>query len=250
MTIHSGELPTLGVDATEAGANGQGAKYGAAVALALSAMDETGPSVDFLHSRLAPPREHRIPRWAYIAAAALALVIGICIYAYSDMDRHQKVVDDLQYQIAKQQTKVDAANEFVSKVTLAQYWHIGEARYLACMRDLDNVIPDDGQTYATSLEIKAQTPPLNQAGGPPAGGRVPSADEARTLAVTLQGRTANLESVTALGELMQHNPTAFKDIKIGPETKVPRTQEFLFSITFNYIPSKSTQAAAGPPKRN
>ncbi|HEX4053967.1 MAG TPA: hypothetical protein VHX86_06855 [Tepidisphaeraceae bacterium] len=252
VTIRSGELHSLGVDATEAGANGQGAKYAAAVALALSVLDDTGPGVDFLHSRLAPPREHRIPRWAYIAAAVLVVVIGICIYAYSDLERRQKAVDDLQSQIAKQQSTVDAARDFVSKVSLAQYWHIGEARYLACMRDLDDVIPEDGQTYATSLEIKAQTPPVTSGASSSSSTSVAtlsaSADEARILFVTLQGHTANLESVTALVERMRHNPTAFKDIKIGPGTKVPRTQEWLFSITFSYVPSKTAGTTSGQTK--
>ncbi|MGD0464135.1 MAG: hypothetical protein ABSB74_16760 [Tepidisphaeraceae bacterium] len=248
VTISSGELPSLGVDTAVAGANGQGAKYAAAVALALSAMDEAGPSIDFLHSRLAPPREHRIPRWAYLTMAAVVLLIGICIYAYTDLERRQKTVDDLQFQIARQQKQVDAAGDFVSKVTLAQYWHGGDARYLACLRDLDNVIPQDGQTYATSLDIKAQTPPLAQGNGAAAPGSPASADAARILTVTLQGHTANPDSVTALGDLMQRNPTAFTDIKIGPGTKVPRTQEWLFSITFNYVPPKTTPAKTGQPK--
>jgi hypothetical protein len=237
VTISPGELPSLGVDTAQAGANGQGAKYAAAVALALCALD-AGPGIDFLHSRLAPPREHRIPRWAYIAMAGVLLLIGICIYAYTDLERQQKTVDGLQSQITAQQKEVDAAGDFVSKATLAQYWHGGDARYLACMRDLDNVIPEDGQTYATSLDIKAQTPPLAQGGAPPAPGSPVNADASRILTVTLQGHTANLESVTALVDLMRRNTTAFTDIKIGPETKVPRTQEFLFSITFNYVPPK------------
>jgi len=248
LTISTGELPSLGVDTAQAGANGQGAKYAAAVALALSAMDDAGPGIDFLHSRLAPPREHRIPRWAYITMAAVVLLIGICIYAYTDLEHRQKTVDDLQFQINRQQKQVDAASDFVSKVTLAQYWHGGDARYLACMRDLDNVIPEDGQTYATSLDIKAQTPPLGQGNGAPAPGTPVTADEARILSVTLQGHTANLESVTALVDLMRRNTTAFTDIKIGPGTKVPRTQEWLFSITFNYVPPKTTPATTGPSK--
>jgi hypothetical protein len=248
FTVSAGELTSFGVDTAQAGANGQGAKYAAAVALALSAMDETGPSIDFLHSRLAAPREHRIPRWAYITMAAVVILIGACIYAYSDLDQRQKRVDDLQLKINRQQSQVDAASDFVSKVTLAQYWHGGEARYLACLRDLDSVIPDDGQTYATSLDIKAQPPPLAQASGAPASGSPANADQARILSVTLQGHTANPESVTALGEQMRRNPTAFTDIKIGPGTKVPRTQEWLFSITFNYVPPKITPAKTAAPK--
>jgi hypothetical protein len=248
VTINAGELSSFGVDTTQAGANGQGAKYAAPVALALCAMDDAGPSIDFLHSRLAPPRQHKIPRWAYIATAGVLLLIAICIYAYSDLNQRQKRVDDLQFQINQQQQKVDAATDFVSKVTLAQYWHGGDPRYLACLRDLDHVIPDDGQTYATSLDIKAQAPPLAQAGATPAPGSPVNAEQARMLAVTLQGHTANLESVTALVDQMRRNTTAFTDIKIGPGTKVPRTQEWLFSITFNYVPPKIAPEKTPAPK--
>src|SRR5262249_6962394 len=58
VTVRSGELHSLGVDTSTAGINGQGAKFAAAVALAISGMSETGPAIDFLHSRLAPPKQH------------------------------------------------------------------------------------------------------------------------------------------------------------------------------------------------
>ena len=248
VNVQSGELGTPGVEASGAGINGQGNKFAAAVALALSAMDERGPGIDFLHSRLAPPRKHRIPRWGYLAGAAVVLFIALGIYAYTDLDKTERDVNRLQSQINSQQKDVDAARDFVGKESLAQYWHGGEARYLACMRDLEDVIPEDGQTYATNLEIKAETPPLN-AGGNPAGTPTGMGTEGeRTLFATLQGHTPNLESVTALRDRMGRNPSVFKDIKIGPETKVPRTQEFLFSITFGYEPPKPTPPAAEQPR--
>ena len=75
---------------------------------------------------------------------------------------------DKNSQIAKEQSQADAARDFVNKETLAEYWHAGDPRYMACMRDLDAVIPEDGQTYATSLDIKAQTPSLSSQGNQPA----------------------------------------------------------------------------------
>jgi hypothetical protein len=237
VNVQSGELQTLGVEASGAGINGQGNKFAAAVALALSAMDESRPGIDFLHSRLAPPRKHRIPRWGYLAGAAVVLFIAFGIYAYTDLNNTEQKVNALQSKISNQQKDVDAARDFVSKESLAQYWHGGDPRYLACMRDLDAFIPEDGQTYATNLEIKAETPPLNAGNNQPGAPAAGTAGE-RTLFATLQGHTPNLESVTALRDRMGRNPSVFKDIKIGPETKVPRTQEFLFSITFSYEPPK------------
>ena len=240
-TVLPGELKSLGVDTSEAGINGQGAKFAAAVALALSAVDEAGPAIDFLHSRLAAPQAHRIPRWAYLAAGAVLILIVAGIMAYSDLSTQEQQVADLNARISKEQKQVDAANDFVSKARLAQYWHAGDPRYLSCLRDIESVIPEDGQTYATSLEIKAQTPSINietpAAGATPAATAAP-ADDQRTLFATLQGHTANLESVTSLVDRMHRDSSVFKDVKIGPGTKVPRSQEWLFSITFGYVPPK------------
>jgi hypothetical protein len=47
-----------------------------------------------------------------------------------------------------------------------------------------------------------------------------------------------MESVTALVDRMHRNPNVFKDVKIGSGQKVPRTNEWLFSITFGYAPPK------------
>jgi len=248
VNVRAGELGAFGVDAGAAGINGQGAKYAAAVALALSAMGETGPGIDFLHSRLAPPRQHRISRWGYLAAAAGVLLIILAINAYTGLSAQEQQVADKNAEIAAQQKQVDAARDFVNKETLAEYWRAGDPRYMACMRDLDAVIPEDGQTYATSLEIKAQTPPLNSQGNQPAATPMPGADDQRMLSVTLQGHTANLESVTALVDRMNHNPVVFKDPKPGPEIKMPRTQEFLFSIVFGYLPPKAAAPTVQSPK--
>lgn len=244
VAVRKGELETLGVDAAEAGLNGQTTKFASAIALAMSAVGGPDLGIDFLHSRLAPPREHRIPRWAYAAAAVLVLLIGFSIYAYSDLGTREAEVEKLHEQISKAQPSMDQARDFVAKASLAKYWHLGQARYLACLRDLDDVIPEDGQTYATSLDIKSEAPPLSVASGSPSAGPALGSDESRTLVVALQGHTSSPESVSALVERMRHNPTAFTDIKIGPETRVPRTQEYLFSISFTYVPPKPVTAAA------
>jgi len=241
LTVRAGELGSFGVDAGDAGVNGQGAKYAAAVALALSAMSESGPAIDFLHSRLAPPRQRRIPRWAYVAAGVLALLVVLIVWGYHDLSLQQQVVSEKNALIASQQSQADAARDFVNKETLAEYWRGGDPRYMECMRDLYSVIPEDGQTYATSLEIKAPPPPLSQdksAGTAPS----PSTEQQRLLSVTLQGHTSNVETVTSMDDRMNQNAAIFKNVKIGPETKVPRTQEYLFSITFDYVPPHAAAA--------
>ena len=103
-------------------------------------------------------------------------------------------------------------------------------------------------TSDSALSSCGPSPPLNSQGSQPAATPMPGADDQRMLSVTLQGHTANLESVTALVDRMNHNPAVFKDPKPGPEIKMPRTQEFLFSIVFGYLPPKAAAPAAPTPK--
>jgi hypothetical protein len=247
MPVKVGELASLGVETNGSLVNGEGSRFGGAVALALVGIAQTPPAVDFLHSRLAPPSEHRIPIWAWYAAGGLLAVIIGAIIAYHNLDLQQQNVNELQGQLDAMKSDVTEAEKFVSKVTVARYWHNeSDARYLACLRDLDSVIPEDGNTYATSLDIKAPTPALASAGLAPTGTSISAQaklPDMRTLMVNLQGRTPSFDNVTALVERMRRMPGAFTDIKIGPSTKVPRTNEILFSVTFTYVPPPVSQAA-------
>jgi hypothetical protein len=240
LTVKNGELSALGVEANGLGANGQSSRFAPAVALAMVGIGAADAGIDFLNSRLAPPRDRLIPRWAYPAAAALVVAIILAIWAYRNVQNLQMKLDQRQAMVNAEQTQVTAAQQFIDKVTLAQYWHLTDPRYLAAMRDLDDVIPEDGQTYATSLDIKGQTPQVAPAGT--AAAPAANAPDPTSLFIILQGRTPNLESVTALEDRMRHNPTAFQEIKIGPTTKVPRTNEFTFEITFTYVPAKLSES--------
>jgi hypothetical protein len=239
VNIRAGELGALGVDASQTGVNGQGAKFAAAVALGLSAIGDSCPAIDFLHSRLAPPDQHKIPRWSYLAVAAAVLLIVLGVFAYNDLNDQQALVDAAQAKIDKQKPQVTAAQDFVAKATTAQYWHAGDPRYLYCMRDLEQLIPRDNQTYAISWEIRAQTPPLNAPANQNSAAAPPSADSERALLVTLQGHTPNMESVTTLVDLMHHSPDKFKDVNIGSQQKVGRTNEWSFTISFGYLAPES-----------
>ncbi len=247
LSIRRGDLDTLGVESGGAGINGQGPKFASAVALALSGMDAGASSIDFLHSRLAPPKEHHIPRWAYFASAAAALLIAFGIYAYLDLSKEEQVLAGLQSQIDGQSAKVGQAKDFVYKATLAQYWHNATPRYLDCMRDLNSLIPEDGQTYATSLEIKAEPPPTSNGTNQP--GPVPNAEDHQTLYVSLQGHTGAIESVTALEDRMRRSPTVFKDIRPGGEAKVPRSDEYTFSIAYGYEPPSAPEPTPTKPAK-
>ncbi|HUB25991.1 MAG TPA: hypothetical protein VL992_11230, partial [Tepidisphaeraceae bacterium] len=91
LPVRAGDLNGLGADATlaTASANGQSQRFAGAVALALAGLTDGAAVSDFLHSRLAPPKPKRIPRWAYLATLAfIAAVVG-CVMAFQDMQQDQ-----------------------------------------------------------------------------------------------------------------------------------------------------------------
>ncbi len=89
----------------------------------------------------------------------------------------------------------DKAVKFVNLVSFAKNWSAADPIYLDCLRDLTSAMPEDFQTYATSLEIKAETPIAPSASSTTVTAK---ADLPRTLLVTLQGRTSDAGNVTNL----------------------------------------------------
>jgi hypothetical protein len=96
VPLRSSDLPALGINTNGSSANGEGRKFAAAVALGLVGLGESDLSVDFLASRLAPPKEQRVPRWAVVAAVAAIVVIGGVIVAYNNLKQDQAKLADLQ----------------------------------------------------------------------------------------------------------------------------------------------------------
>jgi hypothetical protein len=240
VKVRSSDLPALGVSTIATSSNGEGRKYAAAVALALSGMGLGEVSVDFLHSRLAPPRQRRVPQWAVLAAiAALAAIVG-GIWAYTDLQSKQTEVASMQAKLDGMKAELTTAEVFVSKVSFAQAWHGGDPRYLACVRDLTSAVPEDFQTYATSLVLhEVVHPPLTGQPTPAAVAALAKQNETHTLAGQFYGKTSDQQRVETLLERMKKIPT-FADVKLGGSNS-GRAGEVSFSITFNYVPPKSGQ---------
>jgi hypothetical protein len=230
MTVRRGRLANLGVSA-EAG-EAESGRFAVAVALALTAMREGEPAVDFLHSRLAPAKKALVPRWAVLAALAVLVVIGGSVYAYSDLQRQEADLATLQQKKNAQSAQVKTAEAFVSQVEFAKGWHSKDTRYLNCLRDLTAAFPDDGQTYATNFTVKEATQT--------AGGRTAATG---VLSGTLFGKTGDQQRVQAVLEQIQRKP-GFRDVKSGGTQEVGRAREVSFSITFSYFPDDAARALA------
>jgi Tfp pilus assembly protein PilN len=235
FSVRSGDLPVLGVDISQAERNGDGRRYAAAVALGLAGIGEERLPIDFLHSRLAPPRAQRVPNWVIAAVVGGVVLIGSILLGYTDLQRQQAKLDQINAQLDSEKADIKDADLFVSKVSVAQAWHGGNPRYLACVKDLTNSIPEDMQTYATSLHI-------NETARPPAAPGTPASRvvEVRTLTGQLLGKTGDQQQVQAIMDRMKRIP-AFVDVKNGGSQETGRSREVSFSINFVYQPAKSAQ---------
>ena len=229
--VTAGDLPSLGVTATGSAANGDGRQFAAAVALALSAVGDSLRSVDFLQPRLAPPKARRFPRWAVTAVLAAVVAVAAGVYFYNDLQHREAVQQRLSDDLDKSKESAAAATVFVNKVSFAQGWHGGNPRYLACLRDLTNAIPQDQQTYATNLllhEPPRSTGVAASAPPPKPGATVP-------LIGKLEGKTSDPIRAQQVIDRIKLVP-GFIDVKAGGITNNGRQASF--SVSFTYDPPK------------
>ena len=234
MRVRTGDLPSLGVTTSEAARNGGGRKYAAAVALGLSGLGQRSLPIDFLHSRLAPPQKQRVARWMIWTAICVAASIIVVVTAYTRQARLRTDLNDLTAQYKKIQPDKDRAEEFVAKVTLAQHWHGGDPRYVACMNEITRLVPDDGQTYCTSLDIRekevTKTDSKKDA--------VKSANEDQNLSVTLYAKAPSQAAALQLKDAFQRDKTRFIDMNFKGANSTGNKGEVTVSFTCTYVPVK------------
>jgi hypothetical protein len=235
VRVRSGALGELGVevDATAAGRNGDAPKYAPAVALARWGIAGK-PTVDFLHSRLAPPKQLPIPRWVMISSAAALLVILYGLWCYVDLNHQEAALASMKATLAGSKDEVNKAQQFVSKVSFAQNWQGGQPRYLACLRDLTAAVSDDGQTYATTLSLRETAHNGNSA---PTNKNVA---DLRSLSGQMSGRSGDQQRIQRLVERIKHTP-GFSDVTLVGTQNVVRENSVTFSISFTYTAQTQAQ---------
>jgi hypothetical protein len=219
LSVSSGEWSALGVSAP-VGQRGSAL----AVALALEGLQGALP-VDFLHTRLAPPKEKKYdPRilWGSIAAAVVLLLVGGMMY---DLYSQHAKLDALNAQNTKNADRVKAAQAYVDRVNFANDWRSLRPHFLECLRDLTAIMPDDGQTFVNTLTLHDALSKLgNSKGG-------------------LSGKSSNGASVIALiGKL--NGSSHFDDVDLLDERE--NKGEVTFTISFVYWPGG--RPAVGTPE--
>ena len=166
-----------------------------------------GLPVDFLHSRLAPPRQVRVrPRTLALAigGTAVLLLAGLAIH---DIRTRRGDLDAIQSGLAAQADRVKAAEANVARIGYAQAWQDATPNFVACLNDLTAIMPEDGKTFLTSFNLNDEL--KGSFAGKTAG--------SRTTCSALRNR---LESSGRFGDVHfqfdAHRPPSAAPAKAGP----------------------------------
>jgi hypothetical protein len=141
------------VGVSESGAS-DGVKGLSAVALTLNRRTAACPSIDFLRPRLGPSKRERWRRPGVWLPWAVAAVVLIALAGLMDMLSIQKQISGLDNQLQAMQPALDVARPYVATMQFAESFGATRPRYLACIGDLTQALPPDGQTYLISFNLR------------------------------------------------------------------------------------------------
>jgi hypothetical protein len=151
-------------------------------AVALACCAGQGQAIDFLHSRLRPPRTRMIGRRVVWASAAAAVLLAAGLYFVLDWRASSREVADLQNQLDGLKDGANDAKALVEKVAFARGWYDRRPPFLSCLREITAAFPQDGRIWATSLTIEED------------------------MHVTLVGKSLNKEAVLEVRDRLSSNP--------------------------------------------
>ena len=131
-----------------------GRNFAAAAALALGGLNDSLP-VDFLHSRLAPPKKQLLPRAAVLGIAAGVLLVAVVIYALVDLHAQQTHLAETRahYEVLKRDVKTADAD--IAKITYAKAWKPAEPRFRTCLNDLAAALRSVDRLYSMQFNLHA-----------------------------------------------------------------------------------------------
>jgi len=136
------------------GVDGVEAAFLPATALAMCGLNGHKAPLDFLHSRLTPPKAGRFGRrtwWAVGVAGAAAVGLGALFFSWHrEFAEVQEVADRLD----GMKSEIDAAQKTVDRVTVARAWYEDRPKVLDCLADLTKAFPTEGTVWVTNINLK------------------------------------------------------------------------------------------------
>jgi len=164
-----GDLSALGVT-SQRGQVTDGRRIASAVALGLSAAGGR-PAIDFLHTRLAPPKVRRVDPRAVLVGVLAAAIIGGLAWLWIDVLRKETAVAKVKQEIKDEEGRAEKGKVIEEKVKFASGWFEQRPPDMGCLRELTVLFPPDGRIIATGftfhedgkVEVGARTPEQNLA---------------------------------------------------------------------------------------
>ena len=202
--VHANKLASL----AQVQGGGRGEVFAPAVAVAIAASREL--PVDFLHSRLAPPKETSNRRPLMIAMGAVAAIILVIAGGLFDLHVKRRQLSELNTKSLARASEVKVAQAASNRLDEANRWLHRSSRHVECLRDLTAIFPDEGTIWATSLSLSN-----NNKG-------------------VLQGSAASEAQVRALKDLMLKSKNFINPITKTSEAS--KVAEITFTINFDYKP--------------
>ncbi|HYO09329.1 MAG TPA: PilN domain-containing protein [Tepidisphaeraceae bacterium] len=184
-------------------------RFAPAMALALTGARPELMPLDFMHSRLTPPRVQRIGRtaiWGGILAAAVLLFI---VSMYVLVSQKQSDLDALNAQLAELKPAVASSKGAIDRLTYGRGFFDTRPPVLDCLREVAQSFRDDEPLWATGLTFRE-----NRRG-------------------TLTGRAADQRIVLALLGRLQKSPR-FSEVK-APDLRQADTRSGEWSFTISFV---------------
>ncbi len=177
--------------------------------------------IDFLHSRLAPPKKTGIDRRVLWGAIIGTVVVLLAIIFYVDTQRLQSDLDAKKALYNSQKKNIESAEAFVARTSYAAKWHAAQPNFVACLSDLTRAVPDDRQMYVTSFTLR------NDLKGSVIG-----------KSTSERGATALLDALRGTGPANDKFVGKFTAVNIAMDARDTgrNGREVSFTISFKYVP--------------
>jgi len=149
LAVVDGELSLLGVTPSQSTAKGAAT----AVALALEGLQGRLP-VDFLDTRLAPPKEQKYdPKIVYGVAAAAILLLAI-IGGWWDLHNLQAQADAKNRLLASENTRLIPIKAETDRISQVRQWHTEVPKLVSCLSELTRAFPPERDLFVVGLSLR------------------------------------------------------------------------------------------------
>lgn len=198
------------------------ARYAGAVALARAGLETELRPVDWLHTRLAEPKQQTLSergRTVIIAAVAAAVLVVGGVLHYQSLAAE---VAQLEAEAADLRTPAAEAREVVSRVQQAEAWFGERTSILACLEALTAAFGEDPAVWATEVSLR------------------------ENLNGTVAGAAVDHRRVLEVRDAMQAS-SAFTNVTVMYLREADRSSggEIGWAIAFTYLGPADSMAAAG-----